>query len=58
MDERTTRFTKSAKWHDSWKDKRYKIVCLADDAFPIWGQSWLLTADPLMGVFVIFAKLA
>ena len=34
-----------------------KIVGLADNTFPIFGQSWLLTADPLVGVSVVFAKL-
>ena len=41
-----------------WNDERHKIVCLADSTFPIFGQSWLMTADPLIGVSVIFAKLA
>ena len=28
------------------------------DTFPIWRQSWHLTAAPLIGVSVVFAKLA
>ena len=36
---------------------RYKIACLAENTFPIFGQSWLLTADPLIRVSVVFAKL-
>ena len=37
---------------------RGKKMCLADITFPIFGQSWLLTADPLVEVSVVFAKLA
>ena len=35
-----------------------KLSVFADNAFPFFGQSWLLTADPLIGVSVIIAKLA
>ena len=37
---------------------RYEIICLADDSLPVFGQPWLLTADPLKGVSVVFAGLA
>ena len=37
---------------------RDNTVCLADKQLSILGQSWLLTADPLIGVSVDFAKLA
>ena len=42
----------------TWNDKRYEIFCFADNALPFFGQSWLLTADPLTRVSVVFAKLA
>ena len=35
-----------------------EVVRLADHTLPIFGQSWLLTADPLTGASVVFAKLA
>ena len=40
-----------------WNDKRYEVVRLADSTPPIFGQPWLLTADPLTRVSVVFAKL-
>ena len=36
----------------------YEIVCLADNTLPVFGQPWFLTADPLIGVSVVLAKLA
>ena len=30
----------------SWNDKRYEVIRLADNTLPVFGQSWLLTADP------------
>ena len=33
-----------------------KIVRVADNTLPIFDQSWLLTADPLIGVSVFFAE--
>ena len=38
-----------------WDDKKYEIICFADDRLPVLGQSWLLTADPLIGVSLVFA---
>ena len=35
-----------------------KLSVLQMILFPFWGQSWLLTADPLIGVSAVFAKLA
>ena len=29
-----------------WSDKKYEIICLADDSLPVFGQSWLWTVDP------------
>ena len=37
---------------------RYEIVCLAKKTFPMFGQSWLLTVDPLIGKSVVFAELS
>ena len=42
----------------SCNDKRCEIVCLVDYAFPVFGQPWLLTAGSLIGVSVVFAKVA
>ena len=41
-----------------WNDKRYVIVRLAINTLLMFGQSWLLVSDPLIGVSVVFAKLA
>ena len=41
-----------------WSDKKYEIVRLANNTLPIVGQAWLLTTDTLIGVSVVFAKLA
>ena len=41
-----------------WNDKKYEIVCFSDNTLRIFGQPWLLTAGPLIGVSVVFAKLA
>ena len=35
-----------------------EVVRLAENTLPNLGQSWLLTADPLIGVSAVFAKLA
>ena len=35
-----------------------KLSALQRKVFPVFGQSWLLTADPLMEVSVVVAKLA
>ena len=35
-----------------------RIVCFAESTLPVLGQPWLLTADPLTGVSVVFAQLA
>ena len=35
-----------------------EIIRFAVSSFPICGQPWLLTADPLTGVSVVLAKLA
>ena len=35
-----------------------EVVRLAENTLHNLGQSWLLTADPLIGVSVVFAKLA
>ena len=32
-----------------------KLSVLQRNTFPIWGQSWLLTAHPLIGVSVVYA---
>ena len=39
-------------------DKRYEIFCLAENLVPLFGQVWLLTAGPLIGVSVVFAELS
>ena len=39
-------------------DKRYESVRFTENTLPIFGQPWFLTAEPLFGVSVVFAKLA
>ena len=39
-------------------NKRYDIVRLALDLLPLFGQVWLLTAGPLIGISVFFAELS
>ena len=40
---------------DAGDELLHEIVCRADDTLPVLGQSWLFTAEPLIGVSVVFA---